>query len=95
MAAHCERCWQTFNDQQKLKEHLTVHASEICQVKPGQPPNGLAPETERKLRSRKKAHRDQTDEDRWKEMYRILFPNEDVPSPCKGASTEKVTWLIN
>jgi hypothetical protein len=83
MVIHCERCWQTFNNQQKLKAHITVDATEICQVTPGQQPDGLTPEMERKLRSRKKAHRDQTDDDRWKEMYRLLFPNEVVPSPCK------------
>ncbi|KAE9379384.1 hypothetical protein N431DRAFT_553617 [Stipitochalara longipes BDJ] len=78
---HCERCWQTFDNQENLTAHRTVDATEICQVKSGYPPDGLTPDMERKLRSRKKAHRNQTEEDRWREIYRIIFPDEDVPSP--------------
>ncbi|PVH70356.1 hypothetical protein DL98DRAFT_540915 [Cadophora sp. DSE1049] len=36
---------------------------------------------ERQLRSRKKSHWNQLEEDRWKEIYRLLFPDEKVPSP--------------
>src|ERR1700712_5790068 len=81
---HCERCWQIFDNQQSLKAHITVDAIEICHVQPGHPPDGLTPEIERKFRSRKKAHRDQTDDDRWRDMYRLLFPDENVPSPCQA-----------
>jgi hypothetical protein len=83
MRLHCERCWQTFDREEDLTAHRIVDATKICQVKPGHPPGGLTAEIERKLRSRKKAHRNQSDEDRWGDMYRLLFPNEDVPSPCK------------
>lgn len=95
MAPYCERCWQTFDNQQILNAHITVDATEICQVKPGHPPDGLTPEMERKLRSRKKAHRDQTDEDRWRDMYRLLFPNEDVPSPCKLLPQSNEVMALN
>ncbi|RFU36223.1 hypothetical protein B7463_g141, partial [Scytalidium lignicola] len=39
---------------------------------------------EKRLRSRKKASVDQTDEDRWRDIYRLLFPGVpegEVPSP--------------
>jgi hypothetical protein len=45
--------------------------------------DGITNELVEKLRSKKKAHRDQSEEDRWKEIYQILFPGEIVPSPCK------------
>lgn len=83
MVLYCERCWQTFSNQQRLTAHITVDAVQICQVKPGHPPEGITPEIERKLKSRKKAYLGQTEEDRWRDMYTLLFPGEDVPSPCK------------
>lgn len=45
--------------------------------------DGITNEMVEKLRSKKKVHRDQSEEDRWKEVYQILFPGEMVPSPCK------------
>lgn len=83
MPIHCKRCWVQFKTQLQLDSHLTVEASEICELKPGIPPQGITPECERLLRSRKKASRNQSDEDRWKNIYKLLFPNEKVPSPCK------------
>jgi hypothetical protein len=46
--------------------------------------DGITNETVEKLRSKKKAHRDQSEEDRWREIYQILFPGEILPSPCKS-----------
>lgn len=45
--------------------------------------DGITNDMVEKLRSKKKAHRDQSEEDRWKEIYQILFPTEIPPSPCK------------
>jgi hypothetical protein len=83
MPIHCKRCWTQFKDQNLLDSHITVAATDICELKVGSPPEGITPEHERRLRSRKKTSRDQNDEDRWKDMYRLLFPNEQVPSSCK------------
>lgn len=47
---------------------------------------GFTKEQEKRLRSRKKTHADMTDEDKWREIYTILFPDDDpsaIPSPCK------------
>jgi hypothetical protein len=92
IALHCERCWRIFDKAEDLKSHRTVDATQICQVEPGNPPDGITPEIERKLRSRQKKHPGQTGDDRWRDIYRLLFPNEDVPSPCKVFSTPKVDW---
>jgi hypothetical protein len=80
---HCQRCWLIFDNQEQLGLHMTVSAAEICEVKIGQPPDGISAEDEQKLRSRKRRHPNQSDEETWRDVYRILFPNEDVPSPCE------------
>jgi hypothetical protein len=80
---YCKRCWKIFKSQEQLDFHMIVEASEICDVKPGSPPEGITVEHERHLRSRKKTSPNQTDCDRWKDIYKILFPNEEVPSPCE------------
>jgi hypothetical protein len=83
MTVHCKRCWKLFKTQEQLDSHLLVDASDICGVQTGHPPEGITVEHERRLRSRKKASPNQTDGDRWKDIYKLLFPNEEIPSPCK------------
>ncbi|KAK7757625.1 hypothetical protein SLS62_000001 [Diatrype stigma] len=49
--------------------------------------DGFSKAQEQKLRSRKKADKNMTDEDKWREIYLILFPDDDVetiPSPYYG-----------
>ena len=51
---------------------------------------GFTKDQEKRLRSRKKAQADTTDEDKWREIYTILFPDDDeqsIPSPCKSSAT--------
>ena len=64
-----------------MKQHFM--AAKACDLKPFCPAEGITSTTEKQLRSRKKAHASQTQEDRWKHIYRILFPMESVPSPCE------------
>jgi hypothetical protein len=47
-------------------------------------PDGITPEIAVKLKSRKKASPDQSVPERWKDIYRLLFPDELVPLPCKS-----------
>jgi hypothetical protein len=61
-----------------LKEPKGCELLEVVQQ------DGITNEIVEKLRSKKKAHRDQSEEDRWKEIYQILFPGEMVPNPCKS-----------
>ncbi len=46
---------------------------------------GFTKDQEKRLRSRKKTNADMTDEDKWREIYMILFPDDEhaIPSPCK------------
>jgi hypothetical protein len=71
-----------FNSKDLLKSHLRDVVNR-CQVQPEQVFDGITPETEKLLRSRKKEYRDQSEPELWKRMYRILFPDEFVPPPCK------------
>jgi hypothetical protein len=83
MAVHCKRCWRIFKNQEQLDSHLTVATSNICDLQLGHPPAGITPEQEKHLRSRKKTSPNQSEADRWKDIYKLLFPNEEIPSPCK------------
>jgi hypothetical protein len=48
------------------------------------PIEGFELDVKAKLRRRQKVTRDHTDIERWKAIYMLLFPGEDVPSPCKS-----------
>jgi hypothetical protein len=70
-----------FKDQDAVTQHLLQ--PEACELKDTINADGITAEIVEKLRSKKKAQRDQTEEERWKEIYRLLFPNEMVPNPCE------------
>lgn len=76
---HCQRCKQTFSDGRQL----TIHemAPEACELLDIKPPGDITTSQERQLKSRKHTHRRQSDEEKWREIYRLLFPNDIVPSP--------------
>jgi hypothetical protein len=47
---------------------------------------GIDVEQEAKLRSRGKEYTRKTEPEKWRTVYRILFPGDDpkhIPSPCK------------
>ncbi|KAF8847330.1 hypothetical protein BDZ45DRAFT_755031 [Acephala macrosclerotiorum] len=46
--------------------------------------DGLTSDVVERSRSKKNAHRNQSEEERWRDIYQILFPNEEIPSPCKS-----------
>jgi hypothetical protein len=45
------------------------------------PGEGLTPDQEKRLKSRKKQP-GMTETARWVDIYKILFPNESIPTPC-------------
>ncbi|KAK3491569.1 hypothetical protein B0T13DRAFT_490273 [Neurospora crassa] len=81
----CPRCWSTHKNNKSLVSHLQTDPS--CEKQPNlNIVNGVTPEQKEKLLSRKKTHGDMTDEEKWRHMYMILFPDDDkdsIPSPCK------------
>ncbi len=49
--------------------------------------DGITRKMRERLQSRKKAYPGQTEAERWREIYRVLFPNvEEIPDPCKSNS---------
>lgn len=62
-------------------------AIKACNVQHFTPDDGITNVKERQLRSRKRKSTNPIHEERWKEVYLILFPyvpSESVPDPCKS-----------
>jgi hypothetical protein len=55
-----------------------------CEFSDRPPPCDITAYQEKQLKSRKHTSRRQTDEEKWKDIYRLLFPNEEIPSPCES-----------
>ncbi|KAK0660058.1 hypothetical protein QBC41DRAFT_43970 [Cercophora samala] len=79
----CPRCWDNFEEDTILQAHLQQDPP--CTMQQNRIPHeGFTKDQEKKLRSRKKAQPNMTDEDKWVEIYMILFPDDDpdsVPTP--------------
>ena len=78
----CPRCYTMFDSDSEFSVHLR---SNPCQISAPQPIDGIDRETLVGLRKRSPALR--LEEDKWKDTYRLLFPNvpnSDIPSPCKS-----------
>ncbi|KAI5456709.1 hypothetical protein BGZ63DRAFT_457996 [Mariannaea sp. PMI_226] len=76
---HCPRCGMVFSSESLLKTHQRL--PEGCAVQLVNFPEGIDKEQEVLLRKRKKKG---TEEEKWFDVYRILFPDEDgdlIPSP--------------
>jgi hypothetical protein len=55
-----------------------------CELNQSEPAEGLDKEQEKKLKSKKKSSL--SEEEKWREIYKILFPHDDeeaMPSPCE------------
>ncbi|ROW13874.1 hypothetical protein VPNG_03638 [Cytospora leucostoma] len=81
---HCLRCHKVFLSDDGLEKHY--QAQTPCQLRAGvKTLQGITSSQERQLRSRKRS--DKTEEDKWRDVYRVCFPlreNEDpipIPSP--------------
>lgn len=78
----CPRCWEVFGNQESLVTHS--RGLTVCDLRDEDPVDGLTPEVEKLLRSRKKSSPNQCEEDRWIEIFGWIFPGElVVPLPCK------------
>lgn len=81
----CPRCWEVFRDEGLRDAHLQIDPP--CGKKDNDTLlDGFSKAQEKRLRSRKKADKNMTGADKWREVYLILFPDDDpeaIPSPCK------------
>ncbi|KAL1598784.1 hypothetical protein SLS60_007926 [Paraconiothyrium brasiliense] len=78
----CNRCCSTFANEPTLREHQRDPRG--CEIKEQVPLEGFDKDQERKLKSKKRSLVYQSEEDKWKGVYRILFPDDndvDMPSP--------------
>lgn len=94
----CNRCRQDFKSAFNLNEHQ--RADTICQRQSEEPEEeGIDEEQERLLRVRKRKNGKASqvaEEEKWVEMYKILFPHDDpIPSPCKSISRHLDTQSLN
>ena len=79
----CHRCCSTFANEPTLREHQRDPRG--CEVKEHVPLEGFDKDQERKLKSKKRSLVYMSEEDKWKGVYRVLFPDDneaDMPSPC-------------
>ncbi|KAK0620496.1 hypothetical protein B0T14DRAFT_481438 [Immersiella caudata] len=79
----CPRCWEPFRSEDAVREHLQQETA--CVKQENQMTlTGFTKEQERMLRSRKRVRPGTGEADKWREMYRILFPDDDIekmPNP--------------
>ncbi|KAJ4252824.1 protein phosphatase regulator [Fusarium torreyae] len=91
-------------DDQERKRPKEVHLKqpEACQVQDGGLPEGLTKGQKEELRKRKKPSKKgdpfQSEEDQWRDVYKILFPNDKedlIPSPFYEGTLEEFGFHQN
>jgi hypothetical protein len=83
--SQCLRCGAVFEIHVDLQNHL--RAAVACDIQPFEPVDGVTPEQQIRLRSRKKPLKPKSEAEKWVEVYQTLFPEDDpsdTPSPCKS-----------
>ncbi|KAJ3547800.1 hypothetical protein NM208_g1323 [Fusarium decemcellulare] len=76
----CSRCCEVFTTSNQLLNHQ--RAPEPCGLKIEEPQDGINEDQVQALRSRKRPRGNISEEEKWAEMYKIIFPDDDrVPSP--------------
>ncbi|KAK1834530.1 hypothetical protein QBC39DRAFT_397132 [Podospora conica] len=74
----CNRCFESFDDAKELKDHQ--RAPTPCQLSNNARTDVITDEQEDLLRVRARANT--SEEERWGNMYRVLFPDDKtIPSP--------------
>lgn len=79
----CSRCLETFKSETELREH--TRAPVPCQVDTETHIEGITLEQEKALKSKKRTSKSgsNSNEEKWRDIYSILFPDEKIPSACK------------
>jgi hypothetical protein len=78
----CHRCCSTFANEPLLREHQ--RDLQGCEIQEQMPLEGFDKDQERKLKSKKRSLVHQSEEEKWKGVYRVLFPDDndaEMPSP--------------
>lgn len=91
----CPRCCDPMEDQTKLNDHL--RSDTPCVKRDVPRSRGINDAQEKKLRERRKTTVTLTDEQKWLDIYVILFPEANqktLPSPCKPYQPSLVTYGV-
>ncbi|KAK7402606.1 hypothetical protein QQX98_011647 [Neonectria punicea] len=79
----CNRCCRDLKSSAQLLEHQRLQNP--CQLRDQGPQEGIDEEQETTLRSKRMGKGKISEEEKWAEAYRVLFPGEEpVPSPYQG-----------
>jgi hypothetical protein len=86
LCLRCRRCWISFDDQYALEEHYI--ATERCRETtcPFDISEHLDARQLNLLKQRQKQEPRKSEEEKWRDIYRIIYPNEDdieIPEPCE------------
>lgn len=85
----CQRCKTLFKSQEDVNEHQKE--PEPCLLTETELGDGLTSDIVEKLKSRKKSDKNQTESERWREIYKLLFPQDLVPDPYFEAVQENLS----
>lgn len=83
----CVRCWNSFKTVEEHEEHQ--RATQACQIKSRAIADGCDRDQEKLLRSKKRSAVVKSESDKWKQVWKILFPedtDDQIPTPCKLSS---------
>ncbi|KAF4470684.1 hypothetical protein FALBO_2398 [Fusarium albosuccineum] len=76
----CQRCYEDFGNKTSLHDHQ--RSNPPCQTKEPPKMKGINEKQEKALKSRKMYQKSLTEEEKWTEIYKILFPEDHpIPSP--------------
>ena len=84
MPPYCRRCYSTFDSETQLTEHF--RSASTCPVRSPVNIEGITKEQESALKGRRTMFQAGSEEEKWKIIYLILFPDtalSELPSPCK------------
>jgi hypothetical protein len=83
----CSKCGICFAEEGQLDEHRIV---EFCDLLPQTPPKGLTPKMQAILSQRRpnsKHGRQKSEEEKWFDIYHLLFPGDPDPASACGCFT--------
>jgi hypothetical protein len=84
MSHCCQRCYAIFDGLEALNSH--TRSTEVCTLKELRSIEGFDQDQEAALRDKGRMHQAGSEEEKWKIVYSILFPEtafDDMPSPCE------------
>ncbi|KAK4185811.1 hypothetical protein QBC35DRAFT_296604 [Podospora australis] len=81
---YCQRCMEHFESGEELQEHC--QSEKPCKLIKNKTADFCSDAKEKSLRARIKSGL--SEEEKWQDMYKMLFPGEKVPSPHYDSSDE-------